>query len=1122
VNTVTDRHFEPFELSVLGAEGHLWLSAHSEQGSVYAVPRPTPEWVFTSGHGTPVEWLKEAIGHARREAFDDALRVGEMLRELVFGVPEVATLFQRTRGVAGSRGVQMLIRVLAAPDALAACPWELLLDPQQPNRFLTMARDSHVVRAGRARTYPIRQEMIAPPLNLLLVLSSPLPDGTSADETLFDLYEEKRELLKELRPLVERGLLHLEVEDRPTMERLRSRMGAQRRGFHVLHYLGHAQPTGLKLEHGDQGRSRLVTSTEFCNLLQQLRDLRLALFAGCETARAPSPPAAGLEDLQLSTADQCVRDACPMVIGMQAVLPFGTERLFTRYFYQALTGGRSVADAVRLARQAIAEDDHAGGRLLNWAVPCLFLGGSEPGPLVDPTASATPVPPRRRAGNRLGVRQGELRFISRLNELRLSVDVLSARRETRLLMIVGLPGTGKTAFLDRVIEELDADVAYLLISMTRLLEEDDPLQFLSRRIAQVLSRTGQPVPPQGRDRSNVWWERLLEIMAESPLALAIDDADQLRGDDDDRTTALRNALIELTMRRGRARLALAGTDELLRITSTLEPEQVLFIRLEALSWPDIWQWIRRNLPVLTRYGEENLSAFYADLPTLEDWQVLADSVATRAAFTIGDFPALVRELGSSLAGAPTNAGAPAPPVFGTSPAPEVPPAELPARTLRVAVAGPYTQGRAAEFARGITQYAAAHGVGGRMVGPADNTSQLAELVSLDSPFDANGMSSLASITSWLQDARDADAEVILLDFGGEQPSPIWDDLLHDLAADDRLVVAAAGNDRRPSYPAWCPDALAVGALEHDGRRADYSYYEPAGDKPELFAPKRVAGTPLEVLVADPTHEGTSFAAMHVVAAAIIVWATDLGLSAKDVRSILIGTADDVGDRSDRTCRLNVEAALAETRRQLLVDALERGPLGLQELLAETGMRPELALPILEAAVAEGELRQIGRGGSERYENPEAVYLAYGEVREGPSGPRRTAELTRLVERIRTQARRGRYEGDDVRAMWASDQAGRRMSALAVIEEVPTLGSTDIVIDGISASRSAFEQYHALVAAIAMMDGMTDDDRARLRDAIERQQGPSGHITPGSDRRRLATKVLKVIEGAREPAPGADG
>jgi hypothetical protein len=107
-------------------------------------------------------------------------------------------------------------------------------------------------------------------------------------------------------------------------------------------------------------------------------------------------------------------------------------------------------------------------------------------------------------------------------------------------------------------------------------------------------------------------------------------------------------------------------------------------------------------------------------------------------------------------------------------------------------------------------------------------------------------------------------------------------------------------------------------------------------------------------------------------------------------------------------------------------------------------------------------------------------------------------------------------------MWASDQAGRRMSALAVIEEVPELGSTDIVIDGISASHSAFEQHQALMAAIAMLDGMTNDDRARLRDAIERQQGPGGHITPGSNRRRLATKLLTMIEGARGPAPGADG
>ena len=166
-------------------------------------------------------------------------------------------------------------------------------------------------------------------------------------------------------------------------------------------------------------------------------DLRLAVFAGCETARADDGPDAGTWPGPLSIADHCVRDACPMVIGMQAVLPFGTERLFTRFFYQALTAGQPVAEALRLARLAVADDEHTGGTLVNWSVPTLFVGGSLPGAVTDPSARAEPFRRPPRIALRLGVRQRDLRFISRLTELREGVDVLSERNPARLLQVVG-------------------------------------------------------------------------------------------------------------------------------------------------------------------------------------------------------------------------------------------------------------------------------------------------------------------------------------------------------------------------------------------------------------------------------------------------------------------------------------------------------------------------------------------------------------------------------------------------------------------------------------------------------------------------------------------------------------
>ena len=154
-------------------------------------------------------------------------------------------------------------------------------------------------------------------------------------------------------------------------------------------------------------------------LLRLCPDLRLAVFAGCETARSAVDPATmsiatsvGWRDM-LSLADYCVQEACPTVIGMQAVLPFTTERIFTRFFYQALASGYTTAQSLNLARGAIQADQRVGGALLDWSVPALFVGSDEPGSIVPRTATPLSVPPKRRAELNLGLRQRNSQFFGR-------------------------------------------------------------------------------------------------------------------------------------------------------------------------------------------------------------------------------------------------------------------------------------------------------------------------------------------------------------------------------------------------------------------------------------------------------------------------------------------------------------------------------------------------------------------------------------------------------------------------------------------------------------------------------------------------------------------------------------
>ncbi|MFD4181496.1 CHAT domain-containing protein [Rhodococcus sp. NPDC058514] len=982
-----DRAFEELEISVLQAGDHVWLSAQSRLGSVFAVRRPLPEWTLpetVSGKpvGAPADWLTDAVRHARTDAGVSAVEVGRVLTDLVFGVPEIVTLLQQTRGTAGTSGAQLLVRVLAAPQLVCAWPWELLLDPQQPNRFLAMSRDVHIVRSGRSRTYPIRQAPIEPPLNMLLVMSSPLWAERRSDEAPFDLYAEKRSLLAELRPMVERGLLRVVVEDRPSVERLRSRMGMQRSGFHLFHYLGHANPNGLKLERRN-GRGMLLPSQEFAMLLQQLPDLRLAVFAGCETARAPAEQAdAPVWPGPLSSADYCVRDACPMVIGMQAVLPFGTERLFTRFFYQALTAGHPVAEALRLARLAIKGDEYSGGALLNWAVPCLFVGGSEPGPVVDPDAKSLPAAVPRPTGLRLGVRQGELRFISRLAELRESVDVLSGHTSARLLYVIGMPATGKTALLDRVLEELDPGIAYLFISARRLLAdqdqnpERDPVRKLAGLVAELIQAKGVTASRAGKFRSDDWWERLLGDLANVPLAIVIDDGDLLLGEEPGAKALLR-ALATLTERRGRARLAVASTRDLDELTSALLPSEVRTIRLDPLSWPEVWQWIRRNLPALTRYPEKELSRLYGGLRHLELWEQLADLAAQDGDFDPENLPSLVKQLGVEP-GAKTTPATTSADFFGAEPELESEavaaggdsPIPVPARrSLRIAVAGPFTAGRRHEIADAVTQCAIDHTVPGRVVvgEPGDDESAMAELLPLELTF-SGGAPPDSEVCRWMNEAGRAGADLLVIDYGKTVPSNAENEIMAALAADGRLIIASGDHSDESTYPAWCDDVLAVGAIEDDGSLTHETPFFPDVGKPDLYAPRTIAGTSCDEIVDEPEMEGTTFAALYVAVAAMLVWATDRDLSAKDVRGLLVDTASPLPvEGGGPARRLAVDAALERVRRNVIVGTLGSDALELGQLLAETSIRPELAVPILDELVAGESVRKVIRNGVEQFE-----------------------------------------------------------------------------------------------------------------------------------------------------------
>src|SRR5262249_28089780 len=100
------------------------------------------------------------------------------------------------------------------------------------------------------------------------------------------------------------------------------------------------------------------------------------------------------------------------------------------------------------------------------------------------------------------------------------------------------------------------------------------------------------------------------------------------------------------------------------------------------------------------------------------------------------------------------------------------------------------------------------------------------------------------------------------------------------------------------YPGWLPLVFAVGPLAND-RVANYSHWDAVWHKPDIFAPEIVRGTPLEYAVSNPNARGASLAALHVLAAAVLILAADPTLKPSEVRRVLLDSADPVVSRKPK-------------------------------------------------------------------------------------------------------------------------------------------------------------------------------------------------------------------------------
>jgi serine protease len=146
------------------------------------------------------------------------------------------------------------------------------------------------------------------------------------------------------------------------------------------------------------------------------------------------------------------------------------------------------------------------------------------------------------------------------------------------------------------------------------------------------------------------------------------------------------------------------------------------------------------------------------------------------------------------------------------------------------------------------------------------------------------------------------ADVVNLSLAGAMPSQAMCDAVAR-AATRALVVVSVGNTAgKVSYPAACPDAVAVGAVRFDGKVAPYSNHgravdivAPGGDSSRDQNRDGYEDSILQETYAGvwsfSFFEGTSMAAAHVSGVAALVLET---YPDANVRRMLLRSSRDLG------------------------------------------------------------------------------------------------------------------------------------------------------------------------------------------------------------------------------------
>jgi tetratricopeptide (TPR) repeat protein len=159
------------------------------------------------------------------------------------------------------------------------------------------------------------------------------------------------------------------------------------------------------------------------------------------------------------------------------------------------------------------------------------------------------------------------------------------------------------------------------------------------------------------------------------------------------------------------------------------------------------------------------------------------------------------------------------------------------------------------------------------------------------------------------------------------------------------------------------------------------------------------------------------------------------------------------------------------------------------------------------------VREMIRDTHARADVERALAREYDRLRANlPSGVQRTGEMTEVVALARSFATQAHYGGDDIRRLFDTGSEGNRIVALSILGTAFNKACFDLIVVAIRSSKSAFEQFQALVVALNMLDLMDAEQKTALTRVLINREGNVAYIGNDTSRLIIMSRILKQTQG----------